>query len=265
MAAAALLSACAQPVAGDRRVGDPPTFVSLNPCLDAILVEVAQPEQILALSHYSRDPASSSIPQDVALRFAYTGGTAEEVLALDPDIVLASSFIPAATRASFERLGLRVETFGSPNSLPESYTQIATLARLARHDAKAGELIARIETALRASASATKGRSVETILWQPGQIVAGDSSLVTQTLNGAGFVRAEGLQQGDYVSLETMLADPPQVLLVSGSSPGQDHPSLKTLNGTQVDTLDPSLFFCGGPSLIALSERLDEIRAGLKP
>lgn len=66
-----------------------PTFVSLNPCLDDILVNVADPDQILALSHYSRDPSGTSVGVDVARQFGVTGGTAEEVLALDPDIVLA--------------------------------------------------------------------------------------------------------------------------------------------------------------------------------
>mgnify|MGYP000355960308 CR=1 FL=1 len=40
---------------------DGPAFVSLNPCLDALLVEIAAPRQILALSHYSRDASSSSL------------------------------------------------------------------------------------------------------------------------------------------------------------------------------------------------------------
>ena len=36
-----------------------PSVVSLNPCTDAILAEVADPTQIAGLSSYSSDPASS--------------------------------------------------------------------------------------------------------------------------------------------------------------------------------------------------------------
>ncbi len=36
------------PVSNDR-----PSIVSLNPCADAILAEVATPGQLLAISHYS--------------------------------------------------------------------------------------------------------------------------------------------------------------------------------------------------------------------
>jgi iron complex transport system substrate-binding protein len=73
-------------------------IVSLNPCSDAILAEVADPGQVLALSHYSRDPRSSSM--DVGWPGASaTRGTVEEVLALHPDLVLGDTFLgPARAR-----------------------------------------------------------------------------------------------------------------------------------------------------------------------
>ena len=64
-----------------------PTIVSLNPCTDAILAIVADPAQLLAISHYSQDPRSSSMDVAKARRFRATGGTAEEVVALAPDVV----------------------------------------------------------------------------------------------------------------------------------------------------------------------------------
>ena len=110
--------------------GGGPTIVSLNPCLDAILVEVAAPAQILALSQYSRDPSASSMDVARARDFGVTGGTVEEVIALDPDIVLASTFIAPTTRNALEQLGVRVETFGSPVSVEESVEQVRDLAIL---------------------------------------------------------------------------------------------------------------------------------------
>ena len=40
---------------------EPRRVVSLNPCLDVILVHVADRAQIAAISHYSHEPSSSSI------------------------------------------------------------------------------------------------------------------------------------------------------------------------------------------------------------
>ncbi|MBV7266755.1 ABC transporter substrate-binding protein [Erythrobacter sp. WH131] len=264
-AATLALAACSAPATRETETSRLPTIVSLNPCLDAILVEVADPRQVLALSHYSRDPASSSLPPAVAARYRFTGGTAEEVLALEPDIVLASTFIAPTTRSAFERLGLRVETFGSPASVEDSYAQIERLADLT--NGSADDLIARIDTAIGelAEMRAVYG-DVDALLWQSGQIVAGENALVTTVLEHAGFSRSEDatrLGQGDYVSLERLLADPPDMVLVAGQSAGQLHPALDTLENTQIAPLDPTLFYCGGPSLIALAERLGQLRTSV--
>ena len=263
LAGVLLASGCA-PAAPEGGV-EGPTIVSLNPCLDAILVEVARPGQVLALSHYSRDPGSSSIPRDVAARFAVTGGTAEEVIALAPDLVLASSFLPQPTRAALERAGLRVETFGSPTSLAASTAQVRDVARLAGGVEEGETLVAAME---RAAAPVPPGDPVDTLLWQPGEIVAGEATLVAELMRAKGFAShaaAMGLGQADFVALETVLARPPELLLVAGDSAGQRHPLLEQLSGTRVEPLAPNLLFCGGPTVIALGNRLDGLRAELRP
>ena len=79
-------------------------MVSLNPCTDAVLAQVADPGQLLAISHYSLDPRATSMELAAARRFAATGGTVEEVLALEPDIVVTGSFLPPATVQAATRL-----------------------------------------------------------------------------------------------------------------------------------------------------------------
>ena len=59
-ASALLLSAC-QAQHQPARDAEQPTIVSLNPCADAILAEVTAPEHLLAISHYSQDPAATSM------------------------------------------------------------------------------------------------------------------------------------------------------------------------------------------------------------
>ena len=87
--AALLLPSCAGPPEQVEH-RQHPAIVSLNPCTDAILAEVADPAQILAISHYSHDPQATSMDLAAALRFRATGGTVEEVLALAPDIARAA-------------------------------------------------------------------------------------------------------------------------------------------------------------------------------
>jgi len=260
---AAMLVACGTPLE-ERPDNAAPTFVSLNPCIDAIVTQVAGPDQVLALSHYSRDPAASSMDVETALRFGVTGGTAEEVIALQPDMVLAGSFIAPATKVALEKAGLRVETFGSPANVDESVEQVHRIARLAQNE-NAGESLA---AHILHHPNAPDGDQKSALLWQPGQLVAGEASLVAEHLRWAGFsnfAQTRGLSQADHITLEQVLADQPDLLLVAGDSPGQLHP---VLNGEftqmQIAHFDPKLFYCGGPTIPQARERLLEIRANME-
>ena len=262
-ALALLLAACAGAgAARDEVVG--PTVVSLNPCTDAILVRLAGPRQLLAISHYSKDASSSSMEAEDAERFAATGGTVEEVLALDPDIVVASSFLAPATRTALEELGMEVITFGGTATVEDSLDQVRELAAVVGNETAGQQLVAEIEAALD---KATFNRPpVEAALWQPGGIVPGEASLVGDLLRRTGFTSyaaARGMAQADYLSLEQVLADPPEVLLVAGSERGQTHPALDHLAGLQRATFDTRLIYCGGPTIIHAADRLAEIRDGI--
>lgn len=261
------LAACGGGGAPDRAAGGLPSFVSLNPCLDAILVEVAAPEQVLALSHYSRDAGASSMDTGRARQFAVTGGTAEEVIALHPDVVLASSFIDPTTKSALERAGMRVETFGSPASVGESVAQVRALAGLTGGDAAGEELVAAIEARPWPSGptdpQGPQPPEPSVLLWQEGEITPGETTLIAELLRDSGFAsHAEqlGLAQADRVSLEQLLADPPDLLLVAGTSRGQKHPALAAVRNMRIERFEPRLFYCGGPSIPRARADLAAIR-----
>lgn len=239
-----------------------PTIVSLNPCTDAVLAEVAAPRQLLAISHYSKDPRATSMDPAQARRFAATGGTVEEVLALDPDVVVAGSFLAPATRAALEDLGMRVVTFDAVATVEESEAQVRELAALAGNEAAGDALVSGIETALEAAAP-RDDRRIAAVLWQPGGIVPGEAALVGDLLRRTGFAShsaARGMAQSDYLSLERVLADPPELLLIAGSETGQRHPVLDKLPGMRRANFDTRLLYCGGPTIIRAAERLGKLR-----
>jgi iron complex transport system substrate-binding protein len=256
-----VLSSCAAPLPESRSTH--PTIVSLNPCTDAILAEVADSGQILAISHYSHDPRATSMPLAQARRFHATGGTVEEVLALDPDVVVAGAFLPPATAQAFARLGIRVETFGIVPDLAENAAQVRRLAVLAGHPERGEALLARTDAAL--ASTRHDGTKVDALLWQTGGIVPGEQTLAVALLAHTGFAShsaARGLGQAAYLPLEQVLADPPQVVLAAGGERMLTHPALRRLEGVRYERLDPALLYCGGPTVIRAVERLAEIRSG---
>lgn len=261
------LSAC---TAASTGTGLGPTIVSMNPCTDAILAEVADPQQLLAISTYSQDPASSSMDLARARSMRAVSGTVEEVLALHPQVVVGSSFTAPATRAALERLGYRFEPFGLAGTVAESEQQVRALARIAGHPDRGEALVARIEAAL-AAAAPPPGAPITAVVWQSGGIVPGQGALITELLSRTGFTNfaaARGLHQADALPLEAMLADPPRVILAAGSAYSDEdrllrHPALAALKETRRFTFDPALLWCGGPTIPRAVARLATIRRGL--
>ena len=243
-----------------------PTIVSLNPCADAILAEVTAPGQLLALSHYSADPRAASMDPAKARQYPTTRGTLEEVLALRPDVVVDSTFVPPATAAAYRRLGLRLETLGIAGTVEDSRAQIRALAALAGNPAKGEALIARIDAALAAAAPAPGTPADPALVWEPGGIVPGVATLIADLLRRTGFANfaaARGLGQADQLPLERVLADSPRVILTAGETRALSHPALARLTGTTRAPLDPRLLYCAGPTIIPAAQRLAQVRRTL--
>ncbi|WP_298195943.1 ABC transporter substrate-binding protein [Novosphingobium sp.] len=241
-------------------------IVSLNPCTDAVLAEVADPGQIRALSAYSSDPGSSSMDVAVARRFPAVSGTVEEIAALRPALVIGGTFTPPATRAALARLGIALVELPIARDVPESLAQVRRIAALAGQPARGEALVGRIEGAL-AAARPAHSRAVSALVWQSGGIVPGEASLIADLLRRTGFsnaAAARGLGQADYLPLERVLIDPPEVILAAGGRDGADrllnHPVLTGLTATRRVPFDSALLWCGGPTIIRAAARLAQVR-----
>lgn len=249
----------------------PRRIVSLNNCLDALLVQLAERGRIAALSHYARERDGSTIA-DLALTLPFTWETAEEVIALRPDLVLTSEHSSLATRNALGRLGVPVERFKVPSSVAESFEQVRRMARLVGRPDRGEALITRIEAAITAAAPAKGARPIEALLYQPNGFAAGEGTLISEMMTRAGFTNVAaryGLKRWGNVPLERLLADPPRVLLAGAPSPGartwadrvMTHPALKAVaDRMTVAPFPEKLMFCGGPVLIESAEALVEAR-----
>jgi len=247
-------------------------IVSTNPCIDAVLVELVDPNRIEAISEYSKIPTSSSIPADVAARFKATSGTAEEVIALAPDLVLIDSFAPLATRDALARAGIRMLTLSSPTTIAESRTQITTIAAALGEPARGRDLVARIDQAVD---SAPHGvNPISALLWHGGSgMVSGGGTLVDEMMVRAGFRNAAadyGLQHTGFLPLEHVVMHPPRVMLTplpEGRADGEKRAltlrqqAMEAFSDRITEAEFPErLLFCGGPTIIPAMKRLTEIR-----
>jgi iron complex transport system substrate-binding protein len=150
----------------------------------------------------------------------------------------------------------------------ESQAQVMQIARLAGYPDRGEALNRRIDAALAKAAPPTGTKPVSAVVWQSGGIVPGGNTLIADLLHRAGFTSfsaARGMGQAEILPLEVMLSDPPQVILAAGNPQAVEdrmlaHPALAALEHTRRERFDPSLLWCGGPTLIRSAGRLAEIR-----
>src|SRR5262245_31438415 len=191
------------------RAAAPPRIVSINPCIDAVLMQVARPEQILAISHYSQDPAATTIPLEVAKRFRITSGTAEEVVALAPDLVMSGPHVAPSTIFALERMHVRIRKYRVPESVEESEKQIREIAAAVAAPERADGLIASINAAIAAARPRGDERRIPALIWQGGGMVPGTGTLADQLLNLTGYENYSaryGLAKWDVLPLEYLIS-----------------------------------------------------------
>jgi iron complex transport system substrate-binding protein len=241
--------------------------VSINPCIDAVLVRVAQPQQILAISHYSQDPAATTIPLEVANRFRITSGTAEEVVALAPDLVMSGPHVAPSTIFALERMHVRIRKYRVPESVAESEQQIREIAAAVGAPERGEALVSAINAAIEAARPRDE-RRIAALIWQGGGMVPGKGTLADQLLGLTGyenFSARYGLAKWDVLPLEYLLSQPPELVLsVGASNTEQDrmlgHPAVRALSTRVAFRLYPfRLMSCAGPSIIDAVGRLAEV------
>lgn len=257
--------------AGSAQAAAPRRVVSINVCTDGMLLDLGDRSQIAALSHYSREAENLTVVGR-AKPFPVTRETAEEIIALRPDLVLASRHTALATREALRKLGIRIESFGVPSTIAESRAQVLNVSKALGYPERGEALVARIDAAFAAAAPRTGMRRPLALVFQSNGFTAGTETLTGELLARAGFENAAaryGLRRWGNLRLEQLLADPPDLLIsgqrMDGAPVWSDrigrHPALSAVAGRmRRDTVPEGLLFCGGSVFIHAIARLAAVR-----
>jgi iron complex transport system substrate-binding protein len=244
-----------------------PRIASINLCTDQFLMTLADPDQILGLSPYSRDAARSWAATE-ARKYRRLSGEAEDVLVLKPDIVVAGRYTKRATRELLKQQGLRVAEFDTAQSIDDVKRQIRRMGNLVQHPDRAERQIARLDAAIARAKQAVAKRPYRVLALSRRGWVSGDDSVTSALLSVAGLSNAAsglGVKHGGFAKLEPIVALRPDFIVVAdGRDAAEDegqalllHPALEKLYPPSKRIVIPEdLTVCGGPSLPDALDRL---------
>lgn len=237
----------------------PKRVVSVNLCTDQIAMLLADPGQLISVSHLARDPRSSVMAERAA-DFPVNHGRAEEIYLLKPDLVLAGSYTARASMDLLARLGIPVARIEPVNSLADAEGQLRQIGALLGQSARAEAVIAAFKADLAALPDLSDRASPLAVIYQPNGYTVGRDSLSDAILARAGLRnlgRELGIIGGATLPLETLVLAAPKVVITSTPYPAQSrsedilrHPALQALGGqVHVSETPGADWICGLPQM----------------
>jgi len=251
----------------------PQRIVSLNKCTDQLLLALVDPSRIASVSPIGADELSFF----TELRgLPANSGRGESVLLTKADLVLAGPFESHVRREMLRGQGFEVIVVEPWRTLAEGREQIRSLSHRLAVEEKGEALIARIDRALAESRGAAPAPRSVLVLQRRGY-TPGNTSVLDELLRHVGLVphtERLGLEGGGTASLERLVADPPDYLLMADSDRAAIdqgsallwHPALKEAIPPERRLYLPDrLTICGGPATpYAIEALAAEVRAKVR-
>jgi iron complex transport system substrate-binding protein len=230
---------------------------SLNLCTDELLLLLAEPRQIVSVSHLSHSPRETILWARGRTHRA-NDGKLESVIALRPQLILAMGGAGGARQSLARRFGARLVELPYASTPADVIAQAAQIAALLGRPAAAAPYRLHL-----ARLNATRPR-----LEDGAFLGGGGLSLSPQGL-GASWLALAGFRQpalpNSRLSLETLATYPPKWLIRSDYRADQasrgaawlNHP-LVTRLGPRTLATDGRAWTCGG---LLMLEEVSRIRA----
>lgn len=254
----------------------PRRIASHNLCTDQLLLDLALPGQIAGLSPYAAQAQRSYFAEE-ARQFPILSGTAEDIVALQPDLVVTGRFSKREARAFLKARAMPMEEFDTVLSIDDVRRQITRFGTITGNTSKAVDRLAEIDAALAELRAAAATTRLTILPLSRRAWVSGRESLISDLLTQAGLANAAtslGFRFGGFANLEAIVKMRPDAVLLSRNQVSAEdqgeamllHPALQHLFPPERRLVIPeNLTVCGGPMLAEAMRTLARQIRDLKP
>ncbi|MGC4250152.1 MAG: ABC transporter substrate-binding protein [Sphingobium sp.] len=242
-----------RPEAG--RTERPRRIVSLNLCSDQLVLALADRSQIAGLTRNATDPemsAAAATARDLHL----LSGSAEEVLAIDPDLVIGMPARRSPALAVLKEQHYRAIDLKPAHDYRDIVQSIRTVADAVGHPERGEALIARMDAGL---SSLPRPRSgAVAAYYQRRGFLTGTGTLMDDLMQRVGVVNLAarlGKPPLSHMSLEEMVAASPDYLIVDSATDKVTDQGTAMLHHPVLDgmtriSIPQAWTVCGGPAYV---------------
>lgn len=244
--------------AGSAAAAKAQRIASINLCTDQLLLLLVDRSRIVTVSQLAADPDYSCLWREARGIPANTG-LAEQIIPLQPDLVLGNEYTSRSSQALLRRLGHPVRNIQLPETLAGIDDFIRQVGYLVGEQRQADGLIAAMHRRLAALGThALHPGSPAALIYAPNGHTEGAGTFKHDLLSRAGLRNAaaeSGINRDGTMTVEQVLAAGPDVLVIDDSARNRDslaqhitaHPALASLAQTRRVVIPSNRWLCPGP------------------
>lgn len=252
----------------------PERIVSINVCTDQLVAALAPREHIASLSYIAADPRTSAIATEID-GIALNRGTAEEIIALEPDLIVAGPFGFRSTVALLRRLGFTVLELPMAETVADIASNFLRLGAALDQRDKARVIVDALEARLQRLSVTDAAVRPLFVNYDANGWTTGQTGLLADIVHRAGLATPGdrlGFTESMRLSLESLLHTKPDI--VDLGYPWEDPPALASMlwrhpilraviDRAHVVDIPDSAWLCGTPhtldALATLRAARDEL------
>jgi iron complex transport system substrate-binding protein len=248
----------------------PQRIISLAPSNTEILFALGLAERVVAVTSYDNYPPEAKQKPSIG---GFSTPNIEKVVALSPDLVLATSIHQKQVIPNLEQRGITVFAL-APKTLDEVLEAITLVGKITGEEKAASKLVAEMRTKIKAVTDKTSSLSeaqkprVFYITWHDPLMTAGAGTLEDELIQKAGGTNvARDLTGYAGITLEAVIEANPEVMVAGvGMGTGADtplqfaltEPRLRNTNArlhNRVYAIDTDLTGRAGPRIVDALEQ----------
>ncbi|MBA7704709.1 Vitamin B12-binding protein [subsurface metagenome] len=207
--------------------GIPQRIISLAPSNTEILFALSLGDRVVGVTEFCNHPEAAIAKPKIG---GFSTVDIESVVALEPDLILATSVHETKVIPRLEQLGLTVVAL-APETLDRVLANIVLVGEVTGRSREATQLVTGLEERIKAITDKTdslpesQSPRVFYVLWHEPLMTVGSEARIHELIVKAGGINIAQDLTGDYptISLEAVILANPQVIIAgSGHGTGED-------------------------------------------